>query len=512
MKQAGPPSCAVWISRWVIVVFAISGILTAQQQKVSPAFKAFRPRTTPPLVMPSNLDAQLLEAFALVQEANAGKPLAQHELGLRYLLGKGFPADSQKAFIWISKAAEQQLPAAQFNLGILYMNGWGVAWNPFEAFRHFRAAAAREMPEALYVTGLMYSEDFVVPRNWPEAYRYIRQAADLGLEDAKKTKVEMEKRGLDRVATADIAAARRTPSDTSFSLVFLDFQSDTASTVADTTLLREALQGLSIIRELPESTPVEHDRPVMDSSAQSILFRAADAGNPEALCVIGRSYERGAGVPKDLMRAGVYYLRAWRMESYRAPGLLWKLTQTPEFSRELDARSARNDPDALYVWAGLTSTGFSRLLNEAQALELLHRAVALAHLPATVELGLCYFTGRWVSKDPQRAVNLWTSAERRGNDEAKIRLAMAEIFGYAALRDTTSALVVLRDAADKGSLLADVTLAYCFEKGIGMPENKGEAYRIYHRSMRRGSETAFRSLRRMHDELRPQIQEFRMGD
>ncbi len=484
------------------------------QQKKGSAFKTSRPPAQS-LVMPYNLDAQLVEAFALVQEANAGKPLAQHELGLRYLLGKGFPADTQKAFFWIARAAAQKLSIAEFNLGILYINGWGVKWNPFEAFREFSAAAAQDMPEALYVTGLMYSEDFVVPRSWSKAYAFIKKAASLGSDDAKRTQVEMERRGLNRVQSDTAAAPKETalhkqPRDTSFSLVFLDFQADTSTSVPDTTLVREAFQELNVTRSVADTTAPA--KPVIDSTARAMLFRAAESGNPEALCVVGRMYERGTDLPKELMRAGTYYLRAWRMESYRAPGLLWKLTQTETFGRELETRSSRNDPDALYVWAGLTSTGFNQLLNGTQALDLLRRAATAGHLPAMVELGLCYFTGRWTEKDAGTAVQLWSDARARGSVEAGIRLAMAEVFGEPALKDTTEALTILRDASDQGCLLADVTIGYCYEKGVGVAQNRGEAYRIYHRSMRRGSETAYRALRRMHDELRPPDAEFRLTD
>jgi TPR repeat protein len=92
--------------------------LHAQEKKKSLAFRNYEALTIP-FVLPSTLDYQLLEAFVLMQKANAGESAAQHELGLRYLFGKGFPADTVKAAFWIQKAASQNLPLAQYNLGIL---------------------------------------------------------------------------------------------------------------------------------------------------------------------------------------------------------------------------------------------------------------------------------------------------------------------------------------------------------------------------------------------------------
>jgi len=193
-----------------------------------------------------------------MQKANAGESPAQHELGLRYLFGKGFPSDTAKAAYWIQKAADQHLPLAQFNLGILLINGRGIEWNPFEAFRQFRAAAEQDVPEALYVTGLMYTEELIVPRNWSKAYTYFKKAAELGSEAAKSTKKEMERRGLDKTDSRTSFHLRREnpnkngapsmPSDTGLNLLFIDFHTDTTSTIEDTTLIREAYQGIDYTR------------------------------------------------------------------------------------------------------------------------------------------------------------------------------------------------------------------------------------------------------------------------
>jgi len=455
-----------------------------------------------------------------MQKANAGESPAQHELGLRYLFGKGFPADTAKASYWIQKAADQHLPLAQFNLGILLMNGRGVEWNPFEAFRQFRAAAEQDIPEALYVMGLLNTEELIVPRSWPKAYNFFKKAADLGSEAAKVTKKEMERRGLNKTDTTDVLASGKvhpgktaphaTPIDTGFSLLFLDFHTDTTSTIEDTTLIREAYQGIDTLSHA--TAPEKNSAGKIDSSIQSLLSNVAKSGNPEALCLLGRCYERGLNVRKDIILASVYYLRAFILNSNRAPALLWKLMNTDEFMRELQLRSAKNDPDALYTWCGLTSIGFSKLLNEAQAFDLLQRAVLAEHVPAMVELGSCYFTGRWTKQNRDKAVELWNHASALGSLEADIRIATANIVGQIHTQDIDTALSILRSTAKDGSLLSDLTLARCYEKGIALPLNKGEAYRLYHKSMLRGSETAFLALRSMHDEIRPPDETFHMID
>ena len=506
----------------IIAAFAVSFVqrpMSAQEQKKPQAFRSYESASIP-LVLPSTLDLQLLEEFVLMQKANAGESPAQHELGLRYLFGKGFPADTIKASYWIQKAADQHLPLAQFNLGILLMNGTGIEWNPFEAFRQFRAAADQDVPDALYVMGLMYTEELIVPRSWSKAYSLFKKASELGSDAAKITKKEMERRGLDKTDTTDIVAHRKEqpnnnttrsmPRDTGASLLFIDFHTDTTSTIEDTTLIREAYQGIDTLSHSPttEKTTTAN----LDSSIQSFLSNVAMSGNPEALCLLGRCYERGLNVHRDIILAGVYYLHAFTLNSYRAPALLWKLMNTEEFARQLELRSSKNDPDALYVWSGLTSIGFSKLLNEKQAFDLLQRAAIAGHVPAMIELGSCYLTGRWVQQDRDKAIELWNRASQLGSVEADIRLAGANVLGQIHTEELDSALSVLRVTSQEGSLLSDLTLAHCYEKGIGLAQNKGEAYRIFHKSMLRGSETAFRAIRSMYDEIRPSTQEFQMPD
>lgn len=490
-------------------------LLLTQQQKKPQAFKSTETAFALPFVLPSTLEYQLLEEFVLMQKANAGEAPAQHELGLRYLLGRGFPVDTPKAVYWIQRAADQQLPLAEFNLGLLSINGDGLEWNPFTAFKYFRAAATQEVPEAVYVLGLQYTEDFIVPRNWPRSYRYFKKAAELGFEDAKQTMKEMQRRGFDTVETATApaeksTASHRTAADTGVALLFIDFHMDTATNVADTTLIREAYKAVDV--PAVKQSVAGEQAPALDSSAHSFFLASAEAGNPEALCLLGRCYEHGLNVRRDPLLAAVYYLRALHLDSFRAPALLWKLTNSEEFGRELELQSSKKNPDALYVWSGLTSLGFSKMLNEKQAFELLLRAAVMEHVPSMVELGSCYFVGRWTQQDRAKTAELWSRAASLGSREAQVRLAAANVIGQLRTQPADTALAFLHTMAKQGSLLSSLTLAYCAEHGICVPLNIGEAYREFHKCMERGSETAYRALRSMHDNVRPPDKEFQMSD
>ena len=179
---------------------------------------------------------------------------------------------------------------------------------------------------------------------------------------------------------------------------------------------------------------------------------------------------------------------------------------------ELQLRSAKNDPEALYLWSGLTSIGFSKMLNEKQAFDLLQRAASAGYVPAMIELGSCYFTGHWTEQDRNKAVELWKQASALGSIEADIRIAAANVLDQIHTQELSESLSILQSTAKEGSLLSDLTLAYCYEKGIGLAQNKGEAYRIFRKSMMRGSEAAFHALHSMYDEIRPPDEKFHVSD
>ena len=75
------------------------------------------------------------EIEALVEKAEKGDVIAQHNLGLMYDNGRGVTKDEVEAVKWYRKAADQGFAKAQFNLGNMYDNGLGVAKDEVEAYK-----------------------------------------------------------------------------------------------------------------------------------------------------------------------------------------------------------------------------------------------------------------------------------------------------------------------------------------------------------------------------------------
>jgi len=486
--------------------------LVAQEKKKGQAFREHKDFKVP-LLFPSQADLQVLEAFAVLQKANSGDANAQHELGLRYLTGKGFASDTLKAAYWIKKSAEQGLPLAQYNYAILLLNGYGVDWNPFDAFKYFSFASSHNIPEALYMMGIMHIENFVVPRNYKKAYQYLSKSAELGFEPANYTLRKIKEYGLDIEEKIDTSKVTNSPNDTVFNLMFLDFDNDTSLAVNDSSLAGKVDE---LFKNVVKNQSSQSEKDLvgnysMDSIAP-FLQQAANAGIPEALCLLGQCYEVGNFFHRDPVLACANYLRAFHLDSYKAPMLISRLVGSEKFISELEVRASNKEPDALYVLAGLNLTGFLKVLVESQSIELLEQCAKNGHIPSMLELGSYYFTGRWVNKDTNKTNELWSNAILNGSVEARIRLAAANVLGQIHTMSLDTALALVREWADKGSLLSALTLAYCYENGLNMRQDKGEAYRIYRGAFSRGSQSAYYAIRRMHDQIRPDSKEFKMTD
>ena len=80
--------------------------------------------------------------------AASGSSLGQNNLGGLYREGKGVPRDFPKAAQWFSVSAAQGNSAAMYNLGLMYDLGQGMKAEPFHAYMWYALAAEQDIPNA----------------------------------------------------------------------------------------------------------------------------------------------------------------------------------------------------------------------------------------------------------------------------------------------------------------------------------------------------------------------------
>ncbi|NJD22935.1 MAG: sel1 repeat family protein [Melioribacter sp.] len=505
--------------RYFIFLFLIIYTsLFAQDSTRSQALKENTPRTYP-IIKAKYPSYSLIAGYLLVTEANRNDPFAQHELGLRYLLGNGFPADTVKAIYWIRKAVDQNLPSAKFNYGIMLYNGIGVPWNPFEAFQNFKSAASAGLPEAQFAAGLIYTDNLTINKNLNIAYKYFRLSAEANYVPAKQAIQQLLKSGftpvIDSAANSNEKQSIRIDEmasviDPNWDLDFYDFDEQKGKDKKEDIISKVLNKKPSELKKFLGLDELQQQSMPKDSSAVSLLKFAAGSGSPEALMLIGKGYESGTVFEKDLTLAAVNYLRAYRLGSMKAGEYLFTMIQSKELINTLKEKINRGDPNAMYAWAGISALGFDNQMSNQQALDFLKKAVEKKHVSSIIELGLLYSTGKLVEKNREKAIQYWETAKALGSKEASIRIIMSNLFDSTVVKNYTDEIATLHNIANEGSILAQTALALCYEKGIGVKENKAAAIRYYRHAAQRGSETAYNSLKRMYDELRPDDEEFKI--
>lgn len=500
--------------RKTVILLLIATLCYAQDSTRSEAFKDNR------LFRPSIFKAKypsysLLAGYLLTTEANRGDPFAQHELGIRYLIGQGFPADTVKAVYWIRKAVDQNLPSARYNYGILLYNGIGVPWNPFEAYVNFKSAGESGLPEAQFAYGILLTDNLTVNRNLNESYKWFNKSAKAGFAPAKEILKQFEKMNfiyVDEKSTKENGSVVNDETakiiNPNWDLDFYDFdksenEKDNEQYVNE--LLNKNSKELKRMFGLDD---FNENLGLKDTTGMGILNFAADNGSPEALFIIGKSLERGILMNENIISAASNYLRAYRLGSFKAGENLFRLLQDEKFSNLLKEKIKTGDAESMFVWAGMAALGYNNQITEKQALDFLRTAVSKKHVPSMIELGLLYSSGSLVEKSREKAVEYWKMAKDMGSKEAEVRISFITVSENPNNIEVEKNIKLLINSANNGSVLAQAYLGLCYEKGLGVKENRAISVRYYRQAAQRGNQAAMNSLKRLYDDIRPPDEEF----
>jgi len=133
-----------------------------------------------------NADKNLTDIAKKIEEqAFAGVPEAQHDMGAIYVAGHGsIKKDLSRAVFWFTEAANNGVANAQYNLGVLYHQGLGVDKSLETAMHLYNDAANSGHPEAQYNLGIANIEGIGVPYNPGRAARFFESAANKGITEA----------------------------------------------------------------------------------------------------------------------------------------------------------------------------------------------------------------------------------------------------------------------------------------------------------------------------------------
>jgi len=170
---------------------------------------------------------------------------------------------------------------------------------------------------------------------------------------------------------------------------------------------------------------------VDDDRARTLLLEAAATGDPLAAMWIARVHYRGRmGFPQDSARAHDQAVRA-----------------LPEVRRLAEA----GEVEAVFLMGTAYDEGLGVVVDPVRAAAWHRRAAEAGHVLGQHNLGNQYASGRGVTQDSAAAVMWWTPAGRAGDAIVQLRLGEAFESGVGVERSLDTALRWYRDAAERGN-------------------------------------------------------------
>ena len=225
-----------------------------------------------------------------------------YSIGMWYRWGlSGHPKDPSQAAAWLRKAATIGNASAQTDLAKMYANGDGVPKDYVEAETLYLKAAtnpdhanfAKSMLASLYgQIAEAYFRGDGVPKNPAEATKWYRKSLESGEWFSAQALARMYESG-DGV-TKDYAEAERLYQKC---VEMLRARAEDDSGVGSLTAHRLA----ELLDKGARGVPKDHDQAV------KLYISSAERGEQLSWPIAGGLYERGDGVPKDLVKAYVYY-------------------------------------------------------------------------------------------------------------------------------------------------------------------------------------------------------------
>ena len=128
--------------------------------------------------------------------ALAGDPSAAYEIAMRFMEGRGVPANLAEAARWYERAASKGLTPAQFRYASMLEKGQGVKKDLVAAQKLYIAAAAKGHAKAMHNLAVLYAEGAEGKPDYASAALWFRKAAEHGVADSQYNFAVLAARGL----------------------------------------------------------------------------------------------------------------------------------------------------------------------------------------------------------------------------------------------------------------------------------------------------------------------------
>lgn len=465
-------------------------------------------------------DTELQEAIKLVQEAVADNHAgAYFTLAQLYYMGKGLEQDKKKAFQLQNKSLELGYERAKLMLASYYIDGEFVEKNIVKAEKYLRELAEQEDIDACANFAQYIFSDVFPDIDKEEGIKWLKKAAELGhpiamarlgeiygnlcqdnesIEWFKKAK-EAGAEGVDEAmqqVTPDTYSQRRID----FILFYLDAKDYTKITEL---IERDAkagdLEAQYMIANFCINGMGEEEFGKDVEKGVAIYETLSLKGNPHADYMLGCLYERGP-IEQDPNKAMMYYLKAAEAghpDAQYSVGCIYNEGTLGDINKEeatkwFELAAEQNQRDALCLIAfsyiqdpSIETLRISNLDYEQdieKGFDYLMKAASLNQSSALYVLALCYYQGKYVEKDNEKAFGCLKNSIQSEAMTDNVNL-MGDFYrdGIGIEQNYEAAVNHYQWAVDNGDTNAMLSLSQLYEEGLGVAKNEQVAAELRHK-------------------------------
>lgn len=345
-----------------------------------------------------------------IEAAHKGVASAYHCLGCMYRTGdKGIDKDEKEAFKLYLKAAEKGYVSSQVMVARMLEKGIGVEKNDEERVKWLEQAGLQGNSESQYILGDMYyrggtvQQDYKKARYWIEKavlngnskayfiYAYLCAGGYGGKRDYATALEYYEKLPNVREALNNIGVLYASGYGVEADQEKANEYYIKAAEMGD----RMSMKNLAVRYLSGTGVDVDID------AAIELLRKSFEAGLREAGVKLGNIYLEGTYVDKDIDLALEYYESAI------------KIKPDKKDKRDVEAYVA-----LLVKLADLYYDGDKVDMDDLKANELYHAAAEYCDLKAYHRLGLQYYNGYGVDRDPAKGIYWFRKAASEGYEDS----------------------------------------------------------------------------------------------
>ena len=389
-------------------------------------------------------------ADPLLEAARNGDTVSQLTVADQYFFGRNKrKVNLHLAAYWFRKAADNGSAKAQFNYGICCLKGWGVTASPQTGYLWISKAADQQLEEAMIVqaellfTGLAPEMD--PARRFPamgadvnRSLAILRKLSARGNYSAAKTLArvllkdpELRRKQAVELRESAMIAARMLPRDVECILIYA-------------TVLQNGIGGNTDMKQ-----------------AISLLHSIEDI-SPEAMARLSEIYDYGFSVRQDRQKAFELCRKAAEQGSPRAQLVLGTrylegdmVEHSPEKAFKWISRSLQGGyPAAAAALGKCFLDGIGTMPDASRAFELFMQGANAGDPESQYRLGKCFLDGTGTEKDFAGAVHWFKTSAKSGHADAERELGIAMVEGRGTAINRSEGMNLLRTAASKGDIQA----------------------------------------------------------